>query len=280
MTQSPPNFSQWIGRPVEHEDIISATQANLMNATLDRHLTFQPGDPLPPAWHWLFFHHAVPLSGLGVEGHAKLGQFMPPVPLPRRMWAGGSLQFERPIIIGKAATKRSWVTHVEHKVGRSGELYFVTVTHEIFQSGSSRLHEKQAIVYREPADPTATHKAPPPAPAKSDFSAKITPSPIMLFRYSALTFNGHRIHYDVDFCRNHEGYPDLVIHGPLTATLLLDLFGQQFPKEPLQTFEYRGVSPLFNPDPFTIHGSRKGKFGKAWATNAAGELAMQAQISY
>ncbi|MEM9775304.1 MAG: MaoC family dehydratase N-terminal domain-containing protein [Chloroflexota bacterium] len=280
MTNNQPDFSQWIGRQVVHEDFISATQANLMNATINRDPAFQPGDPLPPAWHWLFFHDAVPLNGLGVEGHPKLGGFMPPVSLPRRMWAGGSLQFERPITIGETATKRSHVTQVEHKVGRSGELYFVTVEHELFQGGSKCLHEKQTIVYREPTDPTDTHRDPPPAPEKSEFSAEIQPSPTMLFRYSALTFNGHRIHYDADFCREHEGYPNLVFHGPLTATLLLDLFYRKFQEEQIKVFEYRGVSPLFNPDPFTIHGTRKGKFGKAWATNPFGGLAMQAQITY
>ncbi len=275
-------LNEWIGKSIEVEDTVTAGQANRMNATLDREPTFKKGDRLPPAWHWLYFHEAVQLSGLGIEGHPKLGGFMPPVPLPRRMWAGGSLIFDQPIIIGQPAIKRSTIANIAAKTGKSGQLYFVTVEHEVFQNTSRCLHEKQIIVYREPADPTKTLADPPPAPETDSrtFSAEIRPDPIMLFRYSALTFNGHRIHYDLDFCQTHEGYPNLVFHGPLTATLLLDLFYHQYPAEPIKTFEYRGVSPLFNPDPFTIHGTRKGIHGKAWAANSANGLAMSAQVGY
>lgn len=275
-------LNEWIGKSIEVEDTVTAGQANRMNATLDREPTFKKGDRLPPAWHWLYFHEAVQLSGLGVEGHPKLGGFMPPVPLPRRMWAGGSLIFDQPIIIGQPAIKRSTIANIAAKTGKSGQLYFVTVEHEVFQNASRCLREKQIIVYREPADPTKTLADPPPAPETDSraFSAEIRPDPIMLFRYSALTFNGHRIHYDLDFCQTHEGYPNLVFHGPLTATLLLDLFYHQYPAEPIKTFEYRGVSPLFNPDPFTIHGTRKGIHGKAWAANSANGLAMSAQVGY
>lgn len=275
-------LNEWIGKSIEVEDTVTAGQANRMNATLDREPTFKKGDRLPPAWHWLYFHEAVQLSGLGIEGHPKLGGFMPPVPLPRRMWAGGSLIFDQPIIIGQPAIKRSTIANIAAKTGKSGQLYFVTVEHEVFQNASICLHEKQIIVYREPADPTKTLADPPPAPETDSrtFSAEIRPDPIMLFRYSALTFNGHRIHYDLDFCQTHEGYPNLVFHGPLTATLLLDLFYHQYPAEPIKTFEYRGVSPLFNPDPFTIHGTRKGIHGKAWAANSANGLAMSAQVGY
>ncbi len=280
MESSNPNLNDWIGKTIEVEDTITAAQANLMNATLDREPTLKDGDALPPAWHWLYFHEAVRLSGLGIEGHPKLGGFMPPVPLPRRMWAGGSLLFDRPIVIGQPAVKRSTIASITPKSGKSGELYFVTVEHEVTQNGSKCLHEKQTIVYREPADPTKTLAQPPVASEKPMFSADIQPDPIMLFRYSALTFNGHRIHYDQDFCRNHEGYPDLVFHGPLTATLLLDLFYHQYPQDQIKSFEYRGVSPLFNPDPFTVNGTRRGINGQAWAANQDGGLAMQAQITF
>lgn len=273
-------MNDWIGKTLEVVDTITAGQANLMNATLDREAVFTNGDALPLAWHWLYFHEAVRLSGLGIEGHPKLGDFMPPVPLPRRMWAGGSFIFERPLIIGQAAAKKSTIANIVSKSGKSGELYFVTVEHEVLQNGARCLQEKQTIVYREMAQPGAATPEPPKAPIDGSFTAVIQPDPIMLFRYSALTFNGHRIHYDVDFCRNHEGYPNLVFHGPLTATLLLDLCVREFPQEPIKTFEYRGVSPLFNPDPFTINGKRKGINGSVWATNPTGGLAMQAQVGY
>ncbi len=280
MESSTLNLNDWIGKTIEVEDTITAAQANLMNATLDREPTLKNGDVLPPAWHWLYFHEAVQLSGLGVEGHPKLGGFMPPVPLPRRMWAGGSLIFDRPIVIGQPAVKRSTVTNITPKSGKSGELYFVTVEHEIYQGTSNCLHEKQTVVYREPPDPTKTLAQPPAAPENAEFSAEIQPDPIMLFRYSALTFNGHRIHYDADFCRSVEGYPDLVFHGPLTATLLLDLFYHRFSSDRIKTFEYRGIAPIFNPDRFSVNGSRKGMNGKAWAADHDGGLAMQAQISF
>ncbi|MFK7805268.1 MAG: MaoC family dehydratase N-terminal domain-containing protein [Anaerolineae bacterium] len=274
------SLTDWIGNPIEVEDRITVGQANFMNVTLDREPALNEGDILPNAWHWLYFHEAVRISELGVEGHQKLGQFMPPVPLPRRMWAGGSLIFERPIVIGQPAVKRSTIANVVQKSGKSGELYFVTVAHEVSQNGSICLRENQTIVYREAAVTNTVSPTPPAAPKDGSFSAVIEPNPIMLFRYSALTFNGHRIHYDLDFCKSHEGYPNLVFHGPLTATLLLDLFAQQYPNEPIKTFEYRGVSPLFNPDPFKISGKRKGMNGSAWATNPAGGLAMKAQITY
>lgn len=274
------SLNDWIGKTIEVEDKITARQADLMNATLNREAVWQDGDVLPLAWHWLYFHEAVRLSGLGVEGHPKLGGFMPPVPLPRRMWAGGSFIFDQPIIIGRSAVKKSTIANIVAKSGRSGDLYFVTVEHEIYQNNVRCLQEKQTIVYREAAEPGAVTPEPPSAPDDGAFSEVIRPDPIMLFRYSALTFNGHRIHYDLDFCKSHEGYPNLVFHGPLTATLLLDIFAHEFPNEPIKTFEYRGVSPLFNPDPFTINGKRKGIHGSAWATNPTGGLAMKAQISY
>lgn len=262
------------------ESHISAERANLMNATLNREPTFQNGDELPPAWHWLYFHEPVRGDGLGIEGHAKRGRFMPPVLLPRRMWAGGKLQFERPIRIGEHAVKRSHVKSITPKQGRSGQLCFVTVEHEITVANERCLLEEQTIVYREAAKAGSRTVKAKPAPTDAAFSTSYTPDPIMLFRYSALTFNAHRIHYDVDFCRNHEGYPDLVVHGPLTATLLLDLFYHQYPNEQIVGFEYRAHSPLFNPHPFTINGKRQGKRGEAWASNHEGGLAMKAKVMF
>lgn len=242
-------LKQWISHEEVAESIISTETANLMNAALNREPTFKAGDELPPAWHWLYFHEAVRGDGLGVEGHAKLGGFMPPISFgsdvaPRRMWAGGTLHFERPIRLGEQAVKCSRVKSITPKQGRSGQLCFVIVEHEITAKGRRCLLEEQTIVYREPAKAGSQSVKAQAARSDASFSATYTPAPILLFRYSALTFNAHRIHYDVDFCR-HEGYPDLVVHGPLVATLLLDLFYHKSPNQQLARFDYRARSPLF-----------------------------------
>ena len=273
-------LSDWIGNEREVEAKISVETANLMNATLNRDPTFKNGDELPPAWHWLYFHEATRADNLGVEGHAKLGSFMPPVSFggeqpPRRMWAGGSFEFARPIRIGDLATKRSTVRSITPKSGGSGKLVFVVVEHEVLVDGERCLLEEQTIVYREPLTSGGGKATVQPAPNDGAFSAEYHPDPIMLFRYSALTFNAHRIHYDVDFCREHEGYPDLVVHGPLTATLLLDLYAHRFPDETITAFSYRGRSPMFVSRPFTVNGRAD---GTAWAANDKGGLAMTAQV--
>jgi 3-methylfumaryl-CoA hydratase len=185
------------------------------------------------------------------------------------------LTFGQPLRLGERVTKCSTIRSITPKEGKNGRLCFVIVEHELLVDGQRRLLEEQTIVYREPVSANGDGAAAPPAPSVSDFSATYHPNPLMLFRYSALTFNSHRIHYDVDFCRQHEGYPDLVVHGPLTATLLLDLFYRHFPHKRIASFSYRGVSPLFNPDPFTVHGTAD---GQAWASNVNGGLAMSAQV--
>ena len=276
------HLNQWIGKELVVEALISAETANLMQATLNRDPSFVIGDELPPAWHWLYFHTPTRASDLGIEGHPKLGGFLPPVSFggdkpPRRMWAGGKLQFSRPVSIGDHATKRSTVRSITPKEGRSGHLVFVVVEHEVSVGSQRCLLEQQTIVYREPAEKEGGIADAPPAPKDGEFSAEYTPDPVMLFRYSALTNNGHRIHYDVDFCRSHEGYPDLVVHGPLTATLILDLFCHQYPDKKIVGFEYQSRSPLFNPHPFTVHGKEN---GQAWVSNHMGELATSAKIRY
>ncbi|MGB1250833.1 MAG: FAS1-like dehydratase domain-containing protein [Candidatus Promineifilaceae bacterium] len=274
-------LNRWLGNEIVIEDVISAEITNRMNVTLNREPTFKNGDELPPAWHWMYHHDPQRAENLGVEGHAKLGGFMPPVSYggddpPLRMWAGGRFVFARPILIGDRVTKRSTIKSITPKTGRSGRMCFVVVGHELLVGGERCLLEDQTIVYREPVVSTNRVVTAQMARDDGEFSAEYTPDPIMLFRYSALTFNGHRIHYDVDFCRNHEGYPDLVVHGPLTATLILDLYFRQPNAKRIRSFSYRGRSPLFNPNPFVVHGRAD---GDAWATNHEGGLAMTAQLS-
>jgi 3-methylfumaryl-CoA hydratase len=247
-----------------------------MAATLDRDPSFREGDELPPAWHWLYFHDIAKASDLGPDGHPNLGIFMPPVPLPRRMWAGGTLVFHAPLLLGTTVQRTSVVRSISAKTGRSGPLCFVGVEHTLTTEGRLNLVEEQTIVYRELASATEPGTAK-PAPTDADYSRRYALDSTALFRYSALTFNGHRIHYDVDYCREVEGYPNLVIHGPLIATLLLDLYLQQ--GKPLGRFTYRARSPLFLPQAFTVNGKPNGRSAELWASDHEGGLAMEAEMT-
>ena len=222
-------FEAWVGRTREVTDTIRPAQVHALEAVLegatgqDPHL--REGDVLPALWHFVFFHDVEVASRLGPDGHPARGGFLPPVPLPRRMWAGGRFAFHGPVPIGAEVVKRSKVLSVEEKDGRSGRLCFVTVAHDLLVDGEVRVAEEQDIVYRE--QPVSGTRPPePPAAPGADHAVRIVPDPVLLFRYSALTFNGHRIHYDRTYATQVEGYEGLVFHGPLTATLLAGLAEQ------------------------------------------------------
>jgi 3-methylfumaryl-CoA hydratase len=276
----------WVGRSSTALAWLDPAQADRMNATLDREPGFRPGDELPPAWHWLYFGETVPAGDLGPEGHPRLGLLLPPVGLPRRMWAGGTLTFRRPLLLATTVEQVSTIRAVTPKQGRSGPLVFVTVEHVLREqgpegddgdTGAAAVIEEQTIVYRPaPTPDTApTDPAPDPAPGEAAFSRTWDLDGVALFRYSALTFNGHRIHYDADYCRDVEGYPGLVVHGPLLATLLLDLAAGH--GRPLGRFDYTARSPLFLPAPFTVHGRPDGDATRLWVTGPGGRAAMQAR---
>jgi 3-methylfumaryl-CoA hydratase len=274
-------LQSWIGRTETIWDEVSSAPVTALSATLDRDDP-QPhaGDTLPPLWHWLYFMPRVRQSELGRDGHPALGGFLPPVPLPRRMWAGGRLQWRSPLRIGGPAKKVSTVKDVAIKSGKTGPLVFVTVLHEIFQDDVLCITEEHDIVYRDYDDPSALPPKPLPAPAESLFSRTIVPDPVLLFRYSALTFNGHRIHYDRKFCVEDEGYPGLIFHGPLTATYLVDLLRNQRPMATVTDFAFRAVRPLFDVHPLTIHGAPDPDHTEnaylLWALDHTGALAMTA----
>lgn len=270
------DWRDWLGQSSASEAQLTAEQANGMAVTLDRDPNFQTGDALPPGWHWLYFHDRVKASDLGPDGHPKLGIIMPPVPLPKRMWAGGSLVFYHPLRLGDTVTKRSLIRSITPKEGRSGPLYFVGIEHTLMTKGEINLIEEQTIVYRDLSSETKLSQAQAALP-HADYSQRYSLDSATLFRYSALTFNGHRIHYDVDYCREVEGYPNLVIHGPLIATLLLDLYLRQ--GQPLKRFSYRAKSPLFLPHAFSVNGKAEGNSAKLWASNHQGGLAMEAQVA-
>lgn len=282
------HLRQWVGREARDRDVAALRHARLMAATVDRPgPPLADGDALPPLWHWLYFLEGRPPGELGRDGHPARGGFLPPVPLPNRMWAGGTLVFEAPVPLGAAIEKRSVVSAVEHKRGRSGELVLVTVTHEVFAGGRRAVHETHDIVYRQApgaagaagaggAAATAPSARPEPTHART-----WTPDATQLFRYSALTFNGHRIHYDVDYCRQVEGYADLVVHGPLIATQLAAL-AQEALGAPLGRLRYRALRPVLRGTAVTLAArvapTADGVARAAlWALLPDGATAMQAE---
>jgi 3-methylfumaryl-CoA hydratase len=238
---------------------------------------------VPPCWHWLYFLPLRRASGIGPDGHPRRGGFLPPVPLPRRMWAGSRITFERPLRAGEAIRRTSRIDDVTVKEGRSGTLVFVRVRHAI-QSANDSAHEpsiteEQDIVYRAMPRPGETAAAPQLARTDEQFSRRIAPDPVLLFRYSALTFNGHRIHYDRPYATNTEGYAGLVVHGPLIATLLLDLLRRERPDLDVSRFDFKAVSPLIDTAPFEVCGRVDGDQAALWARGPGGALAMQASAS-
>ncbi len=311
----------WIGREEILDDVVAASRVAALAATLDcDDPPPRVGDALPPPWHWMLCVPAVRQSAIGPDGHPARGGFLPPVPLPRRMWAGGRLTFPQPLRVGEPVQRRSRVMSVEHKSGRSGELVFVVVRHDFHGPAGLCVTEEHDIVYRDlpgamgsaptagyalPAGSAGTEQCsakPPlhPAPSAGDavpgsagdmtiaaaptdaaWQRRIVPDEVLLFRYSALTFNGHRIHYDRRYATEAEGYPGLIVHGPLIATLLVDLLRRNMPAASIATFAYRAVKPLFDTASFHICGQPPGdgKTVKLWALDAYGHLAMDMTVS-
>jgi len=272
------HLKSWVGRIQTIDDVIAVDRVAAMAATLDLDRAPAAGEPLPAGWHWLYFNGAARQSELGPDGHPRRGGFLPPVPLPRRMWAGGRITVSGVLPVGAPAKRTSRILSVESKSGRSGDLVFVTVRHEIAGGRGPALEEEHDIVYRAAPAPGASAAKPEPAPAGAVWRREIRPDPVLLFRYSALTFNGHRIHYDQPYVTKVEGYPGLIVHGPLIATLLLDLAAREARTSRLRTFSFRAKSPLFDTAPFTVNGlpAAGGRDVKLWAEGPGGTLAMEA----
>jgi 3-methylfumaryl-CoA hydratase len=269
----------WIGRTEIAHDRITATPVRALAATLDHPDAPVPeGSPLPPLWHWLFFLPLHRASELGDDGHARLGGFLPPLPLPRRMWAGSRFEFRAPLRVGDAVTRTSTIEDVREKTGRSGRLAFVTVRHDLCCNDASEpaLVEWHDIVYREAKHPTDAEPPPQPASGDAQWQRSIVPDAVLLFRYSALTFNGHRIHYDRVHATEAEGYPGLVVHGPLIATLLMDLLRRHRPEAEVASFAFRAVRPAFDGHALTLCGRSDGADVRLWAHDHEGWLVMEA----
>jgi 3-methylfumaryl-CoA hydratase len=273
------HLQKWVGKTESASDQVTPTPIAALSATLDIEAPHPvAGDPVPPLWHWLYFLKFHRQSELSPDGHAKLGGFLPPVPLPRRMWAGGRFEFHRPLRVGETFTRTSRIVEVREKKGRTGTLAFVVVRHEIGNAEGIALTEEQDLVYRAHAKLGDPASAPPPVPASALWERVVEPADVLLFRYSALTFNGHRIHYDRRYATETDGYPGLVVHGPLIATLLLDLLRRNMPEADVARFEFRAVSPLFDTSPFKVCGwpESDGKTISLWAADAGGGLATTA----
>lgn len=276
------SLKTWAGRSEVVEDTVTAVPITALAATLDRDDPApRPGDELPPLWHWLYFLPLHRQSEIGPDGHPERGGFLPPVPLPRRMWAGGRLTFHRPLRVGEAVRRTSTVVDVSHKTGRTGPLVFVLVRHDVAGEDGTALVEEHDIVYRDAPRLDEPAPAARPAPKAAVWRRDITPDPVLLFRYSALTFNGHRIHYDRSYVTDVERYPGLIVHGPLIATLLTDLLRRNVAR-PLASFRFRAVQPLFDTAPFAVCGAPAPEGGGAlvWAQDSAGFLAMEAEASF
>lgn len=281
MGEGGPRLSDWIGRQETRADDIGVERTLAMQATLDRgERALAEGDPLPALWHWLYFWTIAPRSGLGRDGHPALGGFMPPVGAARRMWAGSRVRFLSPLKIGEAATRVSTIASVVEKNGRTGRLVFVTVRHEI-SGRETAIVDEQDIVYREDAGPGNAARAGEPAPKEAMVTETLTPDPTLLFRYSALTFNAHRIHYDRDYATNVEGYAGLVVHGPLLATLMVGLATRSWSDRELASFEFRGQRPIIDTAPFTVNAEPEDNDTLTlWVTGAGGAFAMKGKAAF
>ncbi|WP_339947312.1 acyl-CoA dehydrogenase [uncultured Albimonas sp.] len=271
-----------IGRTETRAEAIAPASVAAMAATLDIATPPAEGEALPPGWQWLFFNGAARRSDIGHDGHPRLGGFLPDTGLPRRMWAGSRIAYLAPLPVGAMAERESEILDVSEKSGRSGRLCFVTVRHRYSAGGTLCIEEEQDIVYRAPPEPGAPAPKPAPAPEGAEHSEAVTPDPVLLFRYSAITFNGHRIHYDRPYATQEEGYRDLVFHGPLTATLLQALAQGLRPDQRLAGFEFRGMSPIFVDRPFQLEAA-KGETPETmalWARGPEGELCMKASARF
>lgn len=275
------HLRRWIGHTETAEDVVDPSHAAAVAATLDDDWLPTVGDALPPLWHWAFFRPAVAQSGLGPDGHPQLGGFMPPVPLPRRMWVGGRLTFHAPLLIGEPVRRVTRIADITAKSGRNGDLVFITLLHEVTSRHGLTITEEQDLVYR----PASAAEAPVSAPAApqepaADWRERMQADPVLLFRYSAVTFNSHRIHYDETYAQQEEGYPGLVVHGPLTATLLAKkLTGQG--RGRMTGFSFRARQPLFCNRPMAICGRAAPEAGQftLWAETETGAVAMSASAS-
>ena len=283
MTDKPnlEHLRQWIGRTEEASDIVTAQLVKGLRATLFMEIGKpKPGDAAPFTAHWCLAQPVYPMSELGRDGHPTRGGFLPPVPLPRRMWAGGKLEFFDALRVGDAMTRTSRISDVTMKTGSTGALCFVSVDHQITTPRGTAIRERQDIVYRDGSTAQASAPAKPGAPPAAQHRESHMADPVLLFRYSALTFNGHRIHYDRDYVTKVEGYPGLIFHGPMQAAFLVEFAAKLHRGAAPKKFSYRGVQPLFEGGEFSINANENGTSMELWAANSAGQPTMKGTATW
>lgn len=274
-------YQSWLGRTQSAADTVGLGPARAVMALLDRAPELVSlGDPLPPCWHWFYFHQPVRRSDIGADGHPRRGGWVPPIPLARRMWAGSRLRFLTPLRIGQAAERRSEINAIEEKQGRSGTLVFVTVRHLVTGPDGPAVEEEQDLVFRDPP-PGPPARPADPIPAERDWEETFRPNAATLFRFSALTMNGHRIHYDYPYATEVEKYRGLLVHAPLTALLLVDAAGRRNAAR-VATYRFQALSPLFNDEPVALFGRTDPATGDSavWAGDPSGRIAVAGGIGW
>ena len=282
MEQELESLKKWIGARETAIDYVTAPLVHRVNAMLDRDEPFpKVGDRFPIGWHAFLFPRIARQSQIGADGHPERGDFLPPVPLPRRMFAGKRVWFHGHLLVGDEVRRESEIQNVEVKRGRTGQMVFVTVKTDMLSPRGLAITEEQKIVYREAPDPKTPPPPPQSAPEKPAWKTIIKPDPVLLFRYSALTFNGHRIHYDLSYVTQVEGYPGLIVNGGLSTLLVFELAREQGPS-PIKFFSSRNVKPLFVGNDLHICGAPAvdGKTAKLWVTNHEGALALMADTEF
>jgi 3-methylfumaryl-CoA hydratase len=272
------DWSAWVGRTQTATDWITPSRVAAWHATLDHAAATPDGDAAPLGFHWTLAPHVVRESELDSDGHAKRGEFLPPVPLPRRLWAGSRVRFERPLRVGQRVERASEIVAVEEKQGRESALVFVTVRHRFAADGAVAIEEEQDLVYRHAASSARPNSASSGASAPAGWRRTVRPTETLLFRYSALTFNTHRIHYDRRYATEIEGYGGLVVHGPLIATLLLDLLQLHVPAERIERFQFKAMRPTVDTSDFAVYGAPSSEAGRfaLWSTDNDGARAVEA----
>lgn len=273
------DLQRWVGRTRNVEDQLALFPARALASVLNRRIVPQSGDIVPPAWQWLYFLDTPAGSETGSDGHPQLGpdSFMPPSPLPRRMWAAGNMHIRRPLRFDRTTVRQTRISSIDAKSGKSGSLLFVTLEHQFVQDGEVCITEEQNLVYRDlPSEP---RPLPPsePAPHNADWSEIVLPDSVLLFRYSALTYNAHRIHYDRNYAVSYEQYPALVVQSPLLATLLIEQLSLRYPGSSVVQFRFRALRPSFDGRPITIGAHRDGQRIQLWMADSENVICVSAE---
>jgi len=268
------DYTAWIGRSRRRAARLGAGDIERLAAVLDR---ASPPATTPPAWHWATLLDTARQSAIGPDGHPERGDFLPPIPLPARMFAGADMRFEAPLALDAPTELTESIAAVEEKSGRGGALVFVSLARALSQGGVACVRETQTLVFRDAARPAPA--APVPPEMQAQWRESVTPDPVLLFRFSAATFNSHRIHYDRDYAQGVEGYPGLVVHGPLIALVLLEALHRRTGDAPLSAFRFRALRPLFDTAPFSVCGRLDGNSASLWAEAPDGGVAMTASAT-